>query len=129
VEELDEGATMKYCIVCWIDGRNNNSRSRSNAKARHHRYRVIDVGTFGGPNADTLVPPPAAHILTNSGLFVGTAETQLVDPLAPYCVDADCLVQSGPLNVAGFPVNIGTLRHGYSGGPIHPYPDGNGRME
>ena len=87
-------------------------------KARHHRYRVIDVGTFGGPNADTLVPPPAAHILTNSGLFVGTAETKLVDPFAPNCVDADCLVQSGLLNVAGFSVNIGTLRHGYSGGPV-----------
>jgi probable HAF family extracellular repeat protein len=87
-------------------------------KAKHHRYRVVDVGTFGGPNADTLVPPPAAHILTNSGLFVGTAETKLADPFAPNCVDADCLVQSGLLNVSGFSVNIGTLRHGYSGGPI-----------
>src|SRR5215470_5034525 len=64
-------------------------------KAKHRRYRVVDVGTFGGPNADTLVPPPAAQILTNSGLFVGTAETKLADPFAPNCVDADCLVQSG----------------------------------
>ena len=87
-------------------------------KAKHHRYRVVDVGTFGGPNADTLVPPPAAQILTNSGLFVGTAETKLADPFAPNCVDSDCLVQSGLLNVAGVSINIGTLRHGYSGGPI-----------
>ncbi|HXJ90132.1 MAG TPA: hypothetical protein VMS18_25200 [Candidatus Binatia bacterium] len=87
-------------------------------KAKHHRYNVVDVGTFGGPNADTLVPPPAAQILTNSGLFVGTAETKIPDPFAPNCVDADCLVQSGLLNVAGVSVNIGTLRHGYSGGPI-----------
>ncbi len=87
-------------------------------KAKHHRYKVVDVGTFGGPNADTLVPPPAAQILTNSGLFVGTAETKLADPFAPNCVDADCLVQSGLLNVAGVSVNIGTLRRGYSGGPI-----------
>ena len=85
----------------------------------HHRYRIVDVGTFGGPNADVLLPPPAAQILSNSGIFVGTGETMEPDPFAPNCWRTpDCLVEEGLLFFAGRTFDIGSLRRGYSGGPI-----------
>jgi probable HAF family extracellular repeat protein len=87
-------------------------------KAKHHRYKVVDVGTFGGPNADTLVPPPAAQILTNNGIFVGTGETKLPDPFPSACFNPDCFLRQPLLWVAGSRVHLPSLRHGYSGGPI-----------
>jgi probable HAF family extracellular repeat protein len=94
------------------------AQSRPSA-VTHHHYRVVDVGTFGGPNGDVLLPPPAAQILSNTGIFVGTGETTEPDPFAPNCWRSpDCLVEEGLLYFAGRSFNIGSLRHGYSGGPI-----------
>ena len=87
-------------------------------KRSHHRYKVVDVGTFGGPNADTLVPPPAAQILTNNGIFVGTGETNLPDPFPSACFNPDCLVREPLLWFAGGRMRLPSLRRGYSGGPI-----------
>jgi probable HAF family extracellular repeat protein len=87
-------------------------------KAKHHRYKDVDVGTFGGPNADTLVPPPAAQILTNSGIFVGTGETELPDPFPSACFNPDCFIREPLLWFAGLRVHLPSLRPGYSGGPI-----------
>jgi len=39
-------------------------------------YRVIDLGTLGGPNADVGNGP----LLTRSGLIAGTADTDMPDP-------------------------------------------------
>jgi len=93
-------------------------QSQQPGKIEHHRYRVVDVGTFGGADGDVLVPPPAAQILTNSGIFVGAAETKLPDPFKPNCFKTDCLVEEGLLNFAGSSIDIGSLRHGYSAVPI-----------
>jgi probable HAF family extracellular repeat protein len=90
----------------------------ANTKGKHHRYNVVDVGTFGGPNADTLVPPPAAQILTNNGVFVGTGETKIPDPFPSSCFAPDCLVRDPLLWFAGLRVRLPSLRRGYSGGPI-----------
>jgi probable HAF family extracellular repeat protein len=88
-------------------------------KSQHHHYRVVDVGTFGGPNGDVLVPPPAAQILTNSGIFVGAGETKISDPFAPNCFRTpECVVEEGLLRFAGTSIDIGSLKHGYSGIPL-----------
>jgi probable HAF family extracellular repeat protein len=84
----------------------------------HYRYRVVDVGTFGGPGADVLVPPPAAQILTNSGIFVGAGYTNVPDRFAPNCFNGSCVVEEGLLNYAGYSINIGPLRSGFSALPV-----------
>jgi probable HAF family extracellular repeat protein len=62
--------------------------------ALHHRYKLIDIGTFGGPNSAlnsgefiTLFSP----VLNNRGALVGGADTSSPDP---YCLQAtgDCYV-------------------------------------
>jgi len=58
---------------------------------KHHtHYRVIDTGSFGGPNSHMSI---GAHILNNNGMFTGFADTVESDPYAPGgCWDGDCLV-------------------------------------
>jgi probable HAF family extracellular repeat protein len=55
------------------------------------RYKLIDLGTFGGPNS--FVNGPGTQDLSRDGTYVGEAETDIPDPYAPACSDPDCLVQ------------------------------------
>jgi probable HAF family extracellular repeat protein len=48
-------------------------------KGEHHHYRLVDVGTFGGPNSSYLIPAPKG-IVNNSGVAVGGADTSTPDP-------------------------------------------------
>jgi probable HAF family extracellular repeat protein len=114
------GVTRLSCIAVFagLSAITITAAQEARPKVEHHRYKVVDVGTFGGPNADTLVPPPAAQILTNSGIFVGTGETELPDPFPSACINPDCLVSEPLLWFAGFRVHLPSLRRGYSGGPI-----------
>jgi len=44
------------------------------------RYRLVDLGTFGGPNSsETLVSP----YINNKGMVVGFADTSNADPFHP----------------------------------------------
>jgi probable HAF family extracellular repeat protein len=61
-------------------------------KPKHHQYRFIDLGTFGGP--DSIVPF-IQRVLTQQGTIVGIAETDIPDPFAPNCSNPNCKVQSG----------------------------------
>ena len=48
--------------------------------ARDRRYRVFDVGTFGGPNSQTN---GTTRIMNNAGVVAGMADTDLLCPHAP----------------------------------------------
>ena len=56
--------------------------------AKPKMYKVIDVGTFGGPNTSLSLPP----ILNNRGAAVGQADTNLPDPFSPNCMQGDCFL-------------------------------------
>ena len=81
-----------------------------NASAKHHRYKLVDIGTFGGPYS--LVPIgefvlvlPAA--LNNRGAVVGGADTSSPDP---YCLDgAECYVAHAFRWAAGVRTDLGAL--------------------
>jgi probable HAF family extracellular repeat protein len=108
---------LSLIVVVTFLGSTLYTQESSTIHANHSRYKVVDVGTFGGPDADVLVPPPAAQILTNFGIFVGAAETKLPDLFAPNCFKTDCLVEEGLLHFAGSSIDIGSLKHGYSAIP------------
>ena len=65
--------------------------STQNQKPKHHTYKLIDLGTFGGPSS--FVNGPTVPIMGNNGTYAGEAETAIPDPYAPYCFNGDCLVQ------------------------------------
>jgi probable HAF family extracellular repeat protein len=57
---------------------------------QHAHYKIIDTGSFGGPNSHMNL---GAHILNNNGMLTGFADTAEPDPYAPDgCWDGDCLV-------------------------------------
>ena len=75
--------------------------------AQHTRYKLIDVGTFGGPNAG--INGPTIPILSRDGTYAGEAETSIPDPFAPNCLDPDCLVQHAQEWRNGVVIDLGTL--------------------
>ena len=81
--------------------------SMQNPKPKHHIYKVIDLGTFGGPNS--FVNGPTVPIMGNNGTYAGEAETATPDPYAPYCHNGDCLVQHAQKWRNGVVSDLGTL--------------------
>src|SRR6266581_3261774 len=56
--------------------------------AQHTRYKLIDVGTLGGP-VSTITE--FEQWLLNNGTLTGIADTSIPDPYAPNCFDPECL--------------------------------------
>ena len=65
-------------------------------KAQHHHYKLIDVGTFGGPQSYLPESLPVPHrILDNHEVLTGGADTSLPDPFPNSCFNSDCFVSHG----------------------------------
>ncbi len=76
--------------------------------AQHTRYKLVDIGTLGGPNA--VVNGPNVPIVSSNGTYAGEADTPIPDPYAPnYCQDPDCLVQHAQKWSNGVLTDLGTL--------------------
>lgn len=64
-------------------------------RGRHYQYKLVDMGTFGGPSsAFNDGNPPLSRIVNNRGTAVGTADTAVADPYSPNCL-TDCFVSHG----------------------------------
>ncbi len=46
----------------------------TDGKLRHHHYKLIDVGTFGGPNAYLSAPLPSEVQVNRHGLVAGAGK-------------------------------------------------------
>src|SRR5262252_249947 len=67
--------------------------TQQQAHMKHFRYRLVDLGTFGGPFSYVSANGPGGRILNNAGVVSSYADTTLPDPYAPdFCWDQDCLV-------------------------------------
>jgi len=75
--------------------------------AQSTRYQLIDLGTFGGPNA--VVNGPGVRDLSNSGTYAGYAETAIPDPYAPNCQNPECLVYHAQEWRKGIVTDLGSL--------------------
>src|SRR5271167_3908564 len=61
-------------------------------KSKHHQYKLIDIGTFGGPTSYYSEGGTGNLVLNNRGVVTGYADTPTPDPYAPYCYQLDCFV-------------------------------------
>src|SRR6516165_11537974 len=73
-------------------------------KPKHHQYKLIDMGTFGGPNSQVNGTPPP--MINNEGTVAGLADTS-----------SPCLYLGGQVSPAfkwqnGVLVNMGLLPGG-----------------
>jgi hypothetical protein len=79
-------------------------------KSKHHQYKLIDVGTFGGPNFYFNFSGSPNTLLNNQGTVVGGADTAIVDP---YCFgNPDCFVIHASKFQGGVLTDLGALPGG-----------------
>lgn len=80
----------------------------------HHHYRVVDLGTLGGPqsflNEEGNPVFPGAHALNRAGAVVAIGDTSTPDPFNPNCYGADCDVMYAFRSQNGIQSNLGVLR-------------------
>ena len=65
------------------------------SQTQQPRYRLIDMGTFGGPGSAVNIGVDAdfsVSVVNNSGTLAGWAETSQPDPFSPFCFTSDCYV-------------------------------------
>jgi probable HAF family extracellular repeat protein len=90
---------------------------------KHHHYKLIDIGTFGGPHSYGSVNGDGFQLLNNSGVVVSYADTALRDTNAPnHCFDPDCLVAHAFRWKDGVMTDLGALYSGMNssaGGSIN----------
>jgi probable HAF family extracellular repeat protein len=78
--------------------------------AQHHHYKLIDIGTLGGPIGYGSVNGDGFRLLNNSGAITGTADTPFPDPNAAYgCYDLDCYQGHAYVWKDGVMTDLGTL--------------------
>jgi len=59
---------------------------------QHPHYKLIDLGTFGGPHSYGSVNGEGFSLLNNSGTVASYADFSVADPNASFsCFDPDCL--------------------------------------
>ena len=89
--------------------------------AQHTRYKLIDLGTLGGPNSG--VPgvyfeignaPGAAQVISEQGIVTGAADTSTADPL---CFFDDCFYPNGFQWQNGQLTRLGALPGAQFSGP------------
>src|SRR5262245_9291991 len=77
----------------------------------HPRYKLIDLGTFGGPLSTFEF---SARVINNQGTAVGAADTAIPDPFAPNCFSPNCVVQHAFQWRDGVLTDLGALAEGVS---------------
>jgi len=68
-------------------------RTNEEHRAQHRRYKLVDIGTLGGPVSYFSASGLGAAILNNRGTVAGYGDTSALDPNDPNnCFDLDCLL-------------------------------------
>jgi probable HAF family extracellular repeat protein len=67
------------------------AQGNQGSKHKDHHYKLIDLGTLGGPIGYGSVNGDGFRLLNNSGVVASFADTPLPDPNSAYfCYDPDC---------------------------------------
>jgi probable HAF family extracellular repeat protein len=80
------------------------------------RYKLIDLGTFGGPHSRGSANGDGARLLNDVGVVASYADFATADPNAPdFCFDPDvCLLAHAAKWRQSRPIDLGALDNSYS---------------
>jgi probable HAF family extracellular repeat protein len=81
---------------------------------KHHHYKLLDLGTFGGPQSYVLEENSYTQQLNNHGLAAGSADTPMPDPYPNFCFNGDCFVSHAFLWQDNNLLDLGVLPNGAS---------------
>jgi probable HAF family extracellular repeat protein len=82
----------------------------------HHTYKLVDLGTLGGPNSYNESIPPQI-IINLGGVAAAYADTSAPDPYYPNCFTfslVNCVVNHAFVWQRGVVTDLGSLPGGYS---------------
>jgi probable HAF family extracellular repeat protein len=74
-------------------------------KSKHHQYKLIDLGTFGGTNSYG----PSLGVSITPRAAIVEADTNIPDPYYPNCWQSDCLVNHTGIWQDGVLTDLGAL--------------------
>jgi probable HAF family extracellular repeat protein len=102
-------ATLLAALAMPICVAAQNSSSPDH-RHKHKKYRLIDMGTFGGPSSDLTTNDgdgAGARVLNSRGALIGSSDTAIHDPYNPDC--PDCFVGHAFLWDDGVLRDLGSL--------------------
>jgi probable HAF family extracellular repeat protein len=85
------------------------------AAQKHHHYKLIDIGTFGGLNSSVPIVfyetngTAGAQAVSKQGIVAGTADTSIPDPLCFLETPPDCFFANAFKWQNGVLTNLGAL--------------------
>ena len=88
------------------------AQNNQHQKSKHHHYKFIDLGTFGGPAS--YFSNGADGILNGKGTAAGWADTSVPDPFPSSCFNPDCFVSHAFQWRNDHLTDLGTLADGWS---------------
>lgn len=91
-------------VVVTASAQDNKSRRK------HQAYRLVEIGTFGGPWSGYN----ASAIANRNGAVVGAADTNSPDPYFPNCWNFDCFVTHAWKWHDGKFADLGVLPKGFN---------------
>ena len=78
---------------------------------KHHHYKLIDLGTLGGPSS--LSVEPFTLDVSSRGVAIAQADTSIPDPYSPNCLQpSSCLVNHAITWHNGVQTDLGALPGG-----------------
>jgi probable HAF family extracellular repeat protein len=107
-------AVILVVAALMISGLAAQEQSATLGHKKSHRYRFIELETFGGPTAyyygsDRI---SQVQVLNNRGMATGYASTSMPDPYPDFCWDGDCFLAHGFLWENGSMTDLGALVDG-----------------
>ena len=85
---------------------------------RHHQYKLIDIGTLGGPASYYSTQGVGSLILNEQGTVAGYGDTSQPDPYYPLCFDNDCYLGHAFRFQDGVLTDLGALPPGINNSGI-----------
>ncbi len=96
----------------WHCRARSPAQDKQDHNNKHHHYKLIDLGTFGGPTS--YFTNGFDGILNNHGTAAGWADTSTPDPVPSFCYNPDCFVSHAFQWQSGVLTDLGTLVAGWS---------------
>lgn len=83
--------TIALCVLtCVVMQVATAQETQSQTQDQHHQYKLVDIGTLGGPSSYYSVQGIGSRILNYQGTVASYGDTSAPDPYFPNCFDSDC---------------------------------------